>query len=73
MSCYCASQDVKLRILPKSKRFFMESNPYLKSKKWSLTTWHVDQGIFLTKYRTGDVMNFGEPNFLIPELWEAIS
>jgi len=51
----------------------MESNPYLKSKKWSLTTWHVDQGIFLTKYRTGDVMNFGEPNFLIPELWEAIS
>jgi hypothetical protein len=40
----------------------MESNPCLERKKWSLT-----------KYATGDVMNFEEPNFLIHELWEALS
>jgi hypothetical protein len=33
----------------------------------------VDQGTFLTKYRMGDVINFGEPVFLIHELWEALS
>jgi len=51
----------------------MESNPCLERNKWSLTIWHMDQGTFLTKYRIGVVMNFGELNFLIYELWEALS